>query len=69
MMNGFPCRTRLFYIECFKPMSHGFFRQMELAIHPVAFIVGVSPQFGARWWREVLVAMTLTHHCLLPEPA
>jgi len=28
----------------------------------------VSPYVGARYWREVLIAMTLTHHCLLSEP-
>jgi hypothetical protein len=31
------------------------------------FIVGVSPQVGSRCWREVLIAVTLTHLRLLPE--
>lgn len=69
MMKRLPLRTGFIDVQRFGPVSHRFFREVEFAVDPVSFTVGVGPQLGARWWREILIAVALAHRTLLPEPA
>ena len=69
MMHWLPIWSRLFYIKRLHTVSYSFFPQVKFAVDAVSLVVGVGPYVGARYWREVLIAMTLTHHCLLSEPS
>jgi hypothetical protein len=68
MMHWFPCRTWLNDIKWFGSVLHGLHHKMQLAVESVPFVVGVCPYIGARYRSKVLIAMALTHRCLLPEP-
>jgi hypothetical protein len=56
-----PSNARLFHIKWFCPVIHRLYNKMQLALDTVPFIVSVSSQIGARWWRNIVVSMACTH--------
>ena len=69
MMHWLPLWPWLFQVNGFKTVAHCFFSKVQFAVYSVPFVMSMCPYVGARYWREVLIAMTLTHHCLLLEPS
>ena len=68
VMQRLPLRARFLHVVRFESVAHRLLHEVQLAVHPVAFVVRVRPQLGARHGSDLLVAMSFAHRRPFPGP-